>query len=525
MAEDLALWCGNLSLSTEEESGVTLCASEIEEIGRAGELCLMGGLVAEKSFNKEAFRATMAAVWGLRDAVSFHEVGDKIFIIKFRSKKDLDRIWGGRPWSFDRNPLVLQKYDGLTQPNEMDFSHEAYRIQFHILPFGCMTREVARSIGESVGMVERIDVNHEGQGWGKFLRVKTLIDLTKPLARGRMLHLPSKKVWISFEYERLPRLCFSRGTIKHSGGMCQRKEERMIHGEETIAQYGSWLRAGSRRIPTPNRAREQEAGQPFLQRPPSGGDHHTRLEFPHPAGQRGVSSPNGDSGNPASHKQGANSQEVYQELPRQGACVTDFPCNVSALNEIDSQRIAAAPKLKAKELEGGTSHLNLIGEECILGIFHTPAVTHPLPQSDIILNGPGSSKELMDESTLTAHRVDSSNTSLNGPFMFTSGVSGLPQTICSKAGLASQLSQTVCIENFRLRDEELVTTTNAGRLSKGMASSHLGQAPAVGLAAFHPGTKAPFAKNSPKFKKWKKRARELQFERSQGSVRTWVTVQ
>lgn len=41
-----------------------------------------------------------------------------------------------------------------------------------------MTREVGQSIGESVGEVARMDVNNDGVGWGKFLRVKVLVDLT-----------------------------------------------------------------------------------------------------------------------------------------------------------------------------------------------------------------------------------------------------------------------------------------------------------------------------------------------------------
>lgn len=103
MAEELSLMCGNLSLSEEEEIGVTLQAQEVAEIGKEGELCLVGGLIVEKPFNREAFKKTMASVWGLVDSVVFHEVGDSLFIIKFRKISDLSRIWEGQPWLFDRN--------------------------------------------------------------------------------------------------------------------------------------------------------------------------------------------------------------------------------------------------------------------------------------------------------------------------------------------------------------------------------------------------------------------------------------
>ena len=57
------------------------------------------------------------------------------------------------------------------------------------LSLGCMSREVGRKIGSSVGIVEEVDTDGDGVGWGEFLWVKIRVDLTKPLARGR-------KMWV-----------------------------------------------------------------------------------------------------------------------------------------------------------------------------------------------------------------------------------------------------------------------------------------------------------------------------------------
>ena len=62
MADELVKMCGNLHLTEEEEKGVTLCSSEIDVIRGKSEFCLVGGLIAEKPVNNEAFRKTMAAV-------------------------------------------------------------------------------------------------------------------------------------------------------------------------------------------------------------------------------------------------------------------------------------------------------------------------------------------------------------------------------------------------------------------------------------------------------------------------------
>lgn len=142
----------------------------MDDIGKEGELCLVGGIIAEKPINKEAFRKTMASVWGLLETVQFHEVGDGLYIIKFKKMEDKQRIWDVRPWMFDRNLLVLQQYDGLTQPTETSLNYEVFLVQLHNLSYGCMTREVGRSISASMGAVEKIDVSPDGKGWANIYK-------------------------------------------------------------------------------------------------------------------------------------------------------------------------------------------------------------------------------------------------------------------------------------------------------------------------------------------------------------------
>jgi hypothetical protein len=55
-----------------------------------------------------------------------------------------------------------------------------------------MNREAGCNIGSTVGTVEQVDVNSKGVGWGKYLRVKVMLDITKPLARGRLLKIKGK---------------------------------------------------------------------------------------------------------------------------------------------------------------------------------------------------------------------------------------------------------------------------------------------------------------------------------------------
>jgi hypothetical protein len=78
-----------------------------------------------------------------------------------------------------------------------------------------MSKEIGIRIGSSIGKVEEVEVDDEGVGWGEYLRVHIVLDLTKPISRGRFLHIRDKAHWISFKYEKIPCFCFKCGIVRH----------------------------------------------------------------------------------------------------------------------------------------------------------------------------------------------------------------------------------------------------------------------------------------------------------------------
>jgi hypothetical protein len=65
----------------------------------------------------------------------------------------------------------------------------AFWIELNDVPLVCMNREIGIGIESIVGEVEVV-----GVGWGNFLGVKVVIDISKPLARGRFLTGKGKRV-------------------------------------------------------------------------------------------------------------------------------------------------------------------------------------------------------------------------------------------------------------------------------------------------------------------------------------------
>jgi hypothetical protein len=121
----------------------------------------------------------------------------------------------GRPWVFEGNLFLVEDFDGRSSPSEFSFDKAFFWVQMMNLPLVCIGRKVELKLGASIETVMEVDKNKDGIGCGEFLHVKIMIDLYKPLSRGRMLKFEVKSSLIGFKYERLPKFCFQCGVICH----------------------------------------------------------------------------------------------------------------------------------------------------------------------------------------------------------------------------------------------------------------------------------------------------------------------
>jgi hypothetical protein len=242
MADELTAMWGNFSLLEEENLGVSVESTEIVPLESRGKDCLVGKLISDRIVPKEFLRVPLIRAWRPKGNVKFSMLGENKFVVEFESSGDKARVMAGRPWLFDGNLVSLADFDGLRPPSEWSFGHESFWVRMYNLPLACMGKAMGWKIGSTVGKVEEVDVDDEEAGWGEYLRVKINMDLSKPLARGRLLHLQSGSTWVGFKYEKLPKFCFQCGVICHGRHGCIRIGEKMQGSKGGETPYGHWLR-------------------------------------------------------------------------------------------------------------------------------------------------------------------------------------------------------------------------------------------------------------------------------------------
>ncbi|KAF5453769.1 hypothetical protein F2P56_023489 [Juglans regia] len=241
MAEELSNLYEELCITEEEKQEVLIPTEEALISIEKSKKCLAAHVVADKEVNRGALRTTMSKVWKVEGQVSFKELGCNKFLVEFQNPLEKNRVLSERPWSFDRYLICLFNCEDCLAPRDIFFNEEPFWVQLHDLPFAGMNRTMGERLGAAAGNVVLVDVDSSGMAWGSFLRVKLILDISKPLTSGRFINLGGKRYWIPFKYERLPLICFHCGAIKHAGLSCPSGNQR----EGVAPQYGSWLRANS----------------------------------------------------------------------------------------------------------------------------------------------------------------------------------------------------------------------------------------------------------------------------------------
>lgn len=231
------------SLTDGEKLGISITDEEVAETRQQGENCLIGRYWMERKYNKEVFKIVLSKLWRMEGRVTFKEVQDNLWLVKFLDGDDKHRVLEGRPWLFDSQIFVLQDFDGKTPPSRMSFSSSPCWIQIHDMPLLCMTKGVGSKIGKSIGVLEEVDVADGSARWGRYLCTRVTIDLMKPLERWRALHLGDTMNWVDFQYEKLPQFCSLCGCILHGPRGCMTKRGGRPLQAEGEKKWGPWLKA------------------------------------------------------------------------------------------------------------------------------------------------------------------------------------------------------------------------------------------------------------------------------------------
>ncbi|TXG60399.1 hypothetical protein EZV62_014972 [Acer yangbiense] len=202
--DDISRLCVELSIHGKDEKLWSVQNAVTKVAEKKMDLCLVGKILSPKHVNRETFRAVIPKIW--QTTVDIEMVQDNMYLFSFRNPSDRFRV------------LIINA------------------------PLICMTKEMGEFTGSCVGELVDIDVGVTSECFGKYMRLKVAIDISKPLKRFLRLELKQGvESMLLIRYEKLPEYCFHYGVIGHSYQVCQAMKDGFVFGMDFT--YGSWLRA------------------------------------------------------------------------------------------------------------------------------------------------------------------------------------------------------------------------------------------------------------------------------------------
>ncbi|XP_021738182.1 uncharacterized protein LOC110704671 [Chenopodium quinoa] len=187
-------------------------------------------------------------LWRLSDDVAIRVIDSNLFVFQFFNDEDKQRFLDGRTWTFDKQILLLKSMDGDEQPSEIVIEKCPFWVRVLDVPFGRRNEAFAREVGEAVGGFLEFD-EEDPQGWDEFMRIKVMVDITKPLRRGiKVATCPSMSKWVGFKYERLGDFCYFCGRLRHLNKDCL-EQEKVEEERSLVFQYGPFMVASPHQRP------------------------------------------------------------------------------------------------------------------------------------------------------------------------------------------------------------------------------------------------------------------------------------
>lgn len=241
--EDLLENWERFSLTTEEEATQVDVDRQAAVVTRQSlGFSLIGKLLARRIISGDVMRRTFKSAWNIPNGLIVEKLGANLFLFSLRSEADQIRVLRQEPWLFDKFLLVLSRPIPMVKPTAMEFKFASFYVHFYELPMDLYTQSMVERLGNAIGQFQSYDNGGQGYGWKESLRVRVILDITRPLWRGIKVRLdePLGSVWTSIKYEKFPDICAFCGRNDH--GMRDCTFNFLESGSSSRRQeYGMWM--------------------------------------------------------------------------------------------------------------------------------------------------------------------------------------------------------------------------------------------------------------------------------------------
>ncbi|KAM0872953.1 hypothetical protein ACQ4PT_038405 [Festuca glaucescens] len=200
--EDVGDLLGRLHLQDDEiEDFVWEDEAEEPEV-QAKWLAIARVHTSKAGFSQSALFSDMRSAWNPAKDVVWRRVDNNLFTIQFNCLADWNKAINQGPWLFRNQALIIEEYDGFTNPKSIKLDRVAVWAQVHQLPDNFLKEKVIKGMCRGVGEVKEVQIKLLEGFVGSFVRIKVRLDVNKKLSRFASISKDKKKEYYQVKYEK-----------------------------------------------------------------------------------------------------------------------------------------------------------------------------------------------------------------------------------------------------------------------------------------------------------------------------------
>nr|POE53954.1 hypothetical protein CFP56_53456 [Quercus suber] len=147
---------------SEEDVGIVLDSSSTRAVKEVGKCYVVMKILTQRCVSLDALRKNMRMLWKPNKGVQIYEIDEDLFLVEFGDGKDKKRVIEMCPWSYEKQLVLIQDFEGELTPKEINIRWAQFWIQIYNLPLKCRTKEIGWAIGSSLRQVMDVDVPKSG---------------------------------------------------------------------------------------------------------------------------------------------------------------------------------------------------------------------------------------------------------------------------------------------------------------------------------------------------------------------------
>lgn len=213
--EDVEELLERLHLHEEEVEDFVWEEEAYEPDFKAKWLAIVRVHTSKLGYSQSALFAEMRSSWIPAKEVTWRRVDDNLFTVQFHCLADWNTAMYQGPWLFRDQAVIMEEYDGYTNPRSVKLDKVTVWAQVHQLPDNFLKEPIIKGMCRNVGEILEVQIKPPSGFVGSFVRIKVKLDVNKKLSRFASITEDRKKEFYQVKYENMPNFCGKCGFIGH----------------------------------------------------------------------------------------------------------------------------------------------------------------------------------------------------------------------------------------------------------------------------------------------------------------------